>query len=63
MRDTYQFVGNAFSDIVETRSDIIQQQVDAEDLNNQIEDESRKQDKQNEIVKNLSNKYLIDDEF
>jgi hypothetical protein len=63
MRDTYQFVGGAFNHIAETRSDIIQRQAESEKQNQEIESEMLKQDKQNNKVKELSNKYLIDDDF
>ena len=63
MRDAYLFVGEAFNNIAETRNDIIQRQNNGERLNQEIDSEFANQEKHNEKVKELSNKYLIDYDF
>lgn len=63
MRNTYQFVGNALSHIVEKRSGIIEQQSTATKHHQDIQAEIEKQEKNNQNIKNLSDKYLIDYDF
>ena len=63
MRDTYEFVGNAFGYMAEKRADIIEQQGEAKRLDNAIDDEIDEQKERNKNIKDISNKYLNDDEF
>ena len=63
MRDTYLFVGEAFNHIAETRHDIFQRQDNDERLNQEIDSELANQEKHNDKIKELSNKYLLDDDF
>ena len=63
MRDTYEFVGNAFGYMAEKRADIIEQQGEAKCLDNAIDDEIDEQKERNKNIKDISNKYLNDDEF
>lgn len=63
MRDTYEFVGNAFDYMAEKRADIIEQQCEAKRLDGAIDDEIDKQKERNNNIKDISNKFLDDDEF
>lgn len=63
MRDTYEFVGNAFGYMVEKRDDIVKQQGEAKRLDGSIDNEIDEQKERNKNIKYISNKYLDDDEF
>jgi hypothetical protein len=63
MRDTYEFVGNAFGYMAEKRADIIEQQFEAKRLDGAIDNEIGEQKERNINIKDISNKYLDDDEF
>ena len=63
MRDTYEFVGNAFGYMVEKRDDIVKQQGEAKRLDGSIDNEIDEQKERNKNIKYISNKYLDGDEF
>lgn len=63
MYDTYEYVGNAFGYMAEKRDNIIEQQVEAKCLDGAIDDEIDAQKERNNNIKDISNKYLEDDEF
>ena len=63
MRDTYEFVGNAFGYMAEKRADIINQQCETKRLDSVIDDEISNQIERNRKIQDISNKYLNDDDF
>jgi predicted oxidoreductase (fatty acid repression mutant protein) len=63
MRDTYEFVGNAFGYMAEKRDDIVRQQGEAKRLNGSIDNEIDEQKERNKKIKDITNKYLIDYDF
>ncbi len=63
MQETYQYVGEAFYHIAQTRSDIVHQGEIGKELNSAIADEVNEQEKRTSRIIEMSNKYTNDDDF
>lgn len=63
MHEAYEFIGDAFNQITRSSNDIMKQQEACTTYNGEIKTEIKKQELQNREIKELSNKYLIDDDF